>query len=76
MQQRNCAIESERMQEMSKLKRGLIRLQVGLLPLQTSSAGLGDEPDLASAVPYLPLLRGVVEFEVAGPGDFKAAKLM
>ena len=64
------------MREMSKLKRGLIRLQVGLLPLQTGRSGLGDEPDLASPVHYLPLLSGVVEFEVAGPGDFKAAKLM
>ena len=54
----------------------LIRLQVGLLPLQAGRSGLGDEPDLASPVLYLPMLRSVVEFDVAGPGDLKLAEFM
>ena len=47
-----------------------------MLPLQTGSTGLGEEPDLAFLVLYLPLLRGVVEFNGAGPGDLKPAELM
>ena len=54
----------------------LIRLQVGLLPLQAGRPGFGDEPDFASPVLHLPMLRGVVEFDVAGPGDFKPADFM
>jgi hypothetical protein len=54
----------------------LIRLQVGLLPLQTDGAGPGNEPDFASAVFDFPMLRGVVEFDLAGPGDLQPAKLM
>ena len=55
---------------------GLLDLQILLFPLQASGSGPGDEPDLASAVLYFPMLRGGVEFEVAGPVDFKPAKLM
>jgi hypothetical protein len=52
------------------------RLQVLLFPLQASRTGFGEEPDLAFPVDYLPLLRVVVEFNSAGPGDFELAKLM
>ena len=41
----------------------LIRLQVGLFPLQASRSGLCDEPDLASPVLHFPMLRAVVEFD-------------
>jgi hypothetical protein len=54
----------------------LIRLQVLFLPLQAGRSGPGDEPDLASAVLHFPLLRGVVEFDVAGSGDFKPTEFM
>jgi len=52
----------------------LIRLQVLLFPPQAGRPGLGDEPDLPSAVIYLLMLSRVVEFDVAGPGDFKPAE--
>ncbi len=55
---------------------GLIKLQVRLFPTQASGAGLGNEPNLASAVPDFPTLRGVVEFDLAGPADFEPAKFM
>jgi hypothetical protein len=51
-------------------------LQILLFPLQTGSTGFGDKPYLASRVSYFPLLRGVVEFDVGGPGDFKPAEFM
>jgi len=44
-----------------------------MLPLQASGSGPGDEPELASAVLHFPLLRLVVEFDIAGSGDLKAA---
>ena len=47
-----------------------------MLPLQASGSGPGDEPELASAVLYLPMLRLVVEFDIAGPGDLKPAEFM
>ena len=47
-----------------------------MLPLQTGGSGLGEETNMASPVLYLPLLRGVVEFDVAGPGDLKPAKFV
>ena len=53
-----------------------IGLQVDLLPLQACTTRPGDEPDLAFSVNYLPMLRGVVEFDVAGPGDLKLADFM
>jgi len=52
------------------------RLEVRLLPLQASGAGLGDEPHPALLVDYLPMLSGVVEFDIAGPGDFESAEFM
>ena len=51
-------------------------MQVLLLPIQANRSGLGDEPDLASAVLYFPMLRVVVEFEVAGPGYLKPSQFM
>jgi hypothetical protein len=53
-----------------------IWLQVLLFPLQTSGSGFGEVAHVASPVLYLPLLRGVVEFDVAGPGDLKPADFM
>jgi hypothetical protein len=54
----------------------LLRLQIGLLPLQTGGSGPGDEPDPAIAVEYFPILVGVVEFDTAGPGDLESAEFM
>ena len=54
----------------------LIWVKVLLFPFKASSSGLGDKPDLASPVLHLPMLRGVVEFDVAGPGDFEPAQFM
>ena len=54
----------------------LIRLQILLLPLQTSRTKPGKEKDLAFLVLHFPLLRGVVEFDVAGTVDFKPAEFM
>lgn len=51
-------------------------MQVVVFPLQTGGSGSGDEPDPAFAVPYLPFLVGVIEFDVTGPGDFEPAKFM
>jgi hypothetical protein len=51
-------------------------LHVLLFPLQASRTGYGKEPEPASPVDSLPMLRGMVEFESAGPGDFDSAKLM
>jgi hypothetical protein len=51
-------------------------LQVLLFPLQTSGSGLGDEPAPAFVILYFPMLCKVVEFDVAGPGDFKPAEFM
>jgi hypothetical protein len=51
-------------------------LQVLFLPLQAGRSGPGEEAYIAFAVDYLPLLRGVVEFDVAGSGDFKPAEFM
>ena len=47
-----------------------------MLPLQTGRSGPGEEAKLASPVDYLPFLVGVVEFDVAGPVDFKSAEFM
>jgi len=54
----------------------LIRLQVQLLPLQTSGPGPGEKANPAFHVLYLPLLNGVVEFDVGGSVDFKPAEFM
>jgi hypothetical protein len=54
----------------------LLGLQVVLFPLQASGSGLGNKPDLASPVFDLPMLRGVVELDSAGPMDFKPAEFM
>ena len=54
----------------------LIRLQVVIFPLQASGAGHGDEPGPAFPVDYLPFLVCMVEFDLAGPGDFQVAKVM
>lgn len=54
----------------------LSRLQVQLLPLQTARTGLGDEPDFSFPVPYLPMLRGIGVFDVAGPDVFKPTEFI
>ena len=54
----------------------MLWLQVNLLPLQENCSGPGKEADLAFPVANLPLFRGVVEFDVAGPGDLKPSKFM
>jgi hypothetical protein len=43
-----------------------ITLQVLLFPLQAGGAGLGEEAHVSSPVLYLPLLSGVIEFDIAG----------
>ena len=65
-----------KMREMSKLKRGLFRLQVLVFPFEASRSGLGDEPGFSSPVPHFPMLRLVIEFEVAGPGYLKPSQFM
>jgi hypothetical protein len=55
---------------------GLFRLQVLSLPVQASGPRLGNKPDLAFSVLHFPMLSGVVEFDVAGSGDFKPAEFM
>jgi hypothetical protein len=55
------------------IAQGLFRLQVFMLPLQAGGARPGDEPNPAFAVDHLPFLVGVVEFDLAGPGDFQSA---
>jgi len=52
------------------------RLQVSLLPFQAGGTGPGEEADFASLVLHFPMLTGVVEFDLAGPGDFQVAKFM
>ncbi len=47
-----------------------------MLPLQARSTRLGDKPDFVLPVLHFPMLRGVVEFDVAGPGDLKPAEFM
>ena len=47
-----------------------------MLPLQTGGAVSGNESDPAFPVDYLPMLRQVVEFDVAGPGDFEMAEFV
>ena len=51
-------------------------MQVFLFPLKANRPGPGAEPDFASPVHYFPMLSGVVEFDVAGPVDFKPAEFM
>ncbi len=51
-------------------------MQVLVLPIQAGGTGPGNEPDPAFPVFNLPMLSGVVEFDVAGPGDFEPAKMM
>ena len=41
-----------------------------MLPLQAGGSGRGDKPNLAFKVLGLPMLRGVVEFDVGGAVDF------
>ncbi len=55
---------------------GSLRLQVLVFPLQTIGAGPREKEDFLSPVLYLPVLIGIVEFGVGGPGDLKQAKLM
>ena len=47
-----------------------------MLPFQASGSGSGEEPDPAFPVDYLPLLMGVVEFDVGGAVDFQRAKFV
>jgi hypothetical protein len=51
-------------------------LQIHIFPLQAGGSGPGNEPNPAPAVDYLPILVGVVEFDVGGPMDFKPAEFM
>jgi hypothetical protein len=51
-------------------------LQIHIFPLQAGGSGPGKEADLASEVLDFPMLSGVVEFDVAGPMDFKPAEFM
>jgi len=44
--------------------------------MEAGGTGPGDEPDPAFRVLHFPMLRGVVEFDAAGPMDFKPAELM
>jgi len=46
------------------------------VPIQTGNTGFGNEPDFVSPVLHFPMLRGVVEFEVASPGDLEPAQFM
>ena len=55
---------------------GSFDFQVLLFPLQASGSGPGEEADPASAALHLPLLRGIVEFDVGGPEDFEPAEFM
>jgi hypothetical protein len=54
----------------------LIRFQVPLLPLQANRPRFGYEPDFAFPVLHFPMLRKVVEFDVADPRDLQAAQFM
>jgi hypothetical protein len=54
----------------------LFKLQVLVFPLKAGGSGLGNEPNLASPVLDFPMLSAVVEFDVAGPGDFELPKFM
>ena len=47
-----------------------------LFPLHAGRSRFGDEPGPAFPVLHFPMLRGVVEFDVAGPVDFKPAEFM
>jgi hypothetical protein len=51
-------------------------LQVLLFPFQAGGSGPGREQDFIVTVPDFPMLRGVVEFDVGGSGDFEPAKFM
>ncbi len=51
-------------------------LKVLLFPFQASISGPGEEPDLIFPVDYFPMLRGVVEFDVAGAVDLQPAEFM
>ena len=51
-------------------------MQVLLLPIQANRSGLGDEPGLSYPVLHFPMLRVVVEFEVAGAGYLKPSQFM
>ena len=51
-------------------------MQVLVFPFEASRSGLGDEPDLASPIFDFPMLRPVIEFEVAGPGYLKPSQFM
>jgi hypothetical protein len=53
-----------------------LRLQVLVFPFEADRTGLGDEPGFSSAVLYFPMLRVVVEFEVAGSGYLKPSQFM
>ena len=47
-----------------------------MIPVQALGSGPGDKSDAASVIFYLPMLRGVVEFDVRGAGDFQPAKFV
>ena len=51
-------------------------MQVLVFPFQASRSGLGDEPGFSSPVLHFPMLRVVVEFEVAGSGYLKPSQFM
>ena len=58
------------------IAQGLFRLEILVLPLQAGRTGPGNIPNLASPVLNFPMLRGVGEFDRAGPGDFEPAKIV
>ena len=51
-------------------------MQVLVFPFEASRSGLGDEPDLASPIFDFPMLRLIIEFEVAGPGYLKPSQFL
>ena len=51
-------------------------LTVSRVQFQASRSGLGDEPGFSSPVLHLPMLRLIIEFEVAGPGDLKPSQFL
>jgi hypothetical protein len=51
-------------------------LQILLFPFQALISGFGEELNYAFAVLYLPLLRGVPEFDVGCPVNVQATQFM
>ena len=52
------------------------QLRVLLLPLRAGRSGPGEKPHFALPILYLPMLSGVVEFDVGGTVDLQPAKFM